>query len=446
MRTLHQEEQIHVIDNEVTVEEIIKDIVGTKDISDPFYIFDVGDLVNKAIIWQQTLPRVKPFYAVKCNDNFFVLETLAAYGTNFGCASKAEIKKMLDLGVDPSRIIFANPAKMASHIKYAKSKGVDLTTFDNELELYKIKSIHPSCNLVIQIRCDATEVQCPLGIKFGCDPQTEAPALMAMAHDLDLNIVGVSFHVGSGCNEPAAFRRAIAASAVIFKYAQELGFKNMHLLNIGGGFPGNRNTSTFTTEIRDIINDALNEWFPPNNGVTVIAEPGRYFVASAFTLSTKIHSIKNRTNDERHIMYFINDGVYGSFNSILYDHSVVEPKPLYDYSSSRPIYESSIWGPTCDGLDKVVDCANMPLLGLGDWITFENMGAYTIPAASTFNGFSLPKVFAIAKQRIWDMLKNLMPITEEHFTTVPIVATIKMLRPESDEDDTWDENILLDNR
>ncbi|XP_022182455.1 ornithine decarboxylase-like [Myzus persicae] len=171
----------------------------------------------------------------------------------------------------------------------------------------------------------------------------------------------------------------------------------MHLLNIGGRFPGNKNTSTFTTQIADIINDALNKWFPPNNGVTVIAEPGRYFVASAFTLSTKIHSIKNRSNDERHIMYFINDVVYGSFNSILYDHTV-------DYSSTRPIYESSICGPTCHGLDKVVVFANMPLLGLGDWITFEDMGAYTIPAASTFNGFSLPKVFSIAKQRIWLVL------------------------------------------
>jgi len=77
------------------------------------------------------------------------------------------------------------------------------------------------------------------------------------------------------------------------------------------------------------VNDALNEWFPPNNGVTIIAEPGRYFVTSAFTLSTKILSIKNHSNDENHIMYFINDGVYGSFNSVLYDHSDVIPKSLY---------------------------------------------------------------------------------------------------------------------
>lgn len=97
--------------------------------------------------------------------------------------------------------------------------------------------------MIIRIRCDATETQCPLGIKYGCDPQTEAPILLELARDLGLSVVGVSFHVGSGCNEPAAFRRAINASAATFHLAQQLGFLNMYLLDIGGGFPGNKNTS-----------------------------------------------------------------------------------------------------------------------------------------------------------------------------------------------------------
>jgi len=97
--------------------------------------------------------------------------------------------------------------------------------------------------MVIRIRCDANDTQCPLGIKYGCDPHTEAPALLTLARDLDLSVVGVSFHVGSGCNESVAFRRAIATAASIFRMAQQLGFMNMYLLNIGGGFPGNKNTS-----------------------------------------------------------------------------------------------------------------------------------------------------------------------------------------------------------
>lgn len=76
------------------------------------------------------------------------------------------------------------------------------------------------------------------------------------------------------------------------------------------------------------MNDALDEWFPPSNGVTIIAEPGRFFVASAFTLATRIHSIKKRTNYDEHIMYFINDGIFGSFSTLRYDNTIVVPTPL----------------------------------------------------------------------------------------------------------------------
>lgn len=73
-----------------------------------------------------------------------VLEVLAAMGTGFDCASKMEINKVLSLGVNSDRIIFANPAKPASHIRHASSMGIDLMTFDNEVELHKIKKYYPN--------------------------------------------------------------------------------------------------------------------------------------------------------------------------------------------------------------------------------------------------------------------------------------------------------------
>lgn len=66
----------------------------------------------------------------------------------------------------------------------------------------------------------------------------------------------------------------------------------------------------------------------------MIAEPGRFYVASAFTLATNIHSKRSVRTDENspttvtHNMYYINDGVYGSFNCLLYDHQHVTPIPL----------------------------------------------------------------------------------------------------------------------
>jgi len=79
-----------------------------------------------------------------------------------------------------------------------------------------------------------------------------------------------------------------------------------------------------------VVNSALDKYFPDPELVRVIAEPGRFYVASAFILATNIHSKREVPNgkDVSHIMYYINDGVYGSFNSLLYDHSKVTPIPL----------------------------------------------------------------------------------------------------------------------
>ena len=166
---------------------------------------------------------------------------------------------------------------------------------------------------------------------------------------------------------------------------------NMTLLDLGGGYPGNRGSSI--NEIANIINGALDQYFPDGCGVDIIAEPGRYYVASAFTLATRVFGRRQLTNDDDESMsyfYYINDGVYGSFNCMLYDHATVTPILLEPRSA--PKYTCSIWGPTCDGLDQIASDIELPLIDVDDWVVFEDMGAYTLAAAGTFNGFPVPKV------------------------------------------------------
>lgn len=89
-------------------------------------------------------------------------------------------------------------------------------------------------------------------------------------------------------------------------------------------------------------------------------------------------------------MYFINDGVYGSFNCNLYDHKIAVPLTIKTFNNDY--HKSSVWGPTCDALDLVCDNVILPNMNIDDVLMFENMGAYTLPIASPFNGFPLPTV------------------------------------------------------
>ena len=59
-----------------------------QDDKDAFYVADLGDILKKHLRWLKALPRVTPFYAVKCNDSRTIVKTLAAIGTGFDCASK----------------------------------------------------------------------------------------------------------------------------------------------------------------------------------------------------------------------------------------------------------------------------------------------------------------------------------------------------------------------
>ena len=382
---------------------------GREDKDDAFFIADLSDIVRKYKTWIKELPRVEPFYAVKCNDDVGILSTLAELGTGFDCASKAEISKIMNLKVSPSRVIYANPCKQASHIRSAAKHSVDMMTFDNITELHKIKANHPNAKLVVRILPpDGTKAQCELGMKFGAPPK-DVPKLLRTAKELDLNVIGVSFHVGSGCYDPTAFPAAVASARAVFDMGEQAGFE-FDLLDIGGGFPGQKTAKISFEAICAPLRSALDTYFPASKGVRIIAEPGRFFVASAFTLAVNIIAkravVGNVVTDEckggdiePKFMYYVNDGVYGSFNCLLFDHAEVLPQLVQpdDYTDS-PNFTCSIWGPTCDGIDCISEETVLPEMFTGDWLIFRDMGAYTMCAASAFNGMPKPLAFYVINE------------------------------------------------
>merc|ERR1719265_1762266 len=90
--------------------------------------------------------------------------------------------------------------------------------------------------------------------------------------------------------------------------------------------------------------------------------------------------------------YWITDGLYGSMNCVIYDHAFLKPFPLKGVQEGEETYSSTIFGPTCDGLDTVVRDTMLPELSNGDWIGFRDMGAYSIAGATDFNGIKVSSV------------------------------------------------------
>ncbi|XP_063696444.1 ornithine decarboxylase 1-like [Culicoides brevitarsis] len=423
MKLIPKDDDInYVVEEKADVWKIIQELCQHGPHDNPFYIMSLDDLVFKFNLWMSKMPRVKPHYAVKCNDTSIVLATLAALGCGFDCASKMEIAKVLDLGVHPDRIIFANPTKPSSHIRHAAKENVQTMTFDSEIELSKIKLYYPDAKLVLRIRCDAERSQCPLGKKFGCDPFTEAPSIIEAAQRMGLDVIGISFHVGSGCSDYPIYYKAIKIARDLFDFALTLGYE-FKLLDIGGGFPGDNNKIYQIDEVAQYVNSAIDEFFPKDCGVEIISEPGRFFVASAYTLVTNIHSKKaviSEVTGKTHMMYYINDGVYGSFNCQLYDHQKCVPLLLKDQvkKAKKLTYPSIIWGPTCDALDQITNEIELPNMNIGDYVVFENMGAYTMCCASAFNGFPVPTSHVYVGQSTLEMLEPLLPADSPYLSLI----------------------------
>lgn len=245
---------------------------------DAFFVADLGDVYRQHLRWKKHLGRVIPHFAVKCNPDPMVIKLLAALGTGFDCASKSEIEVVLNAGVDPSRIIYAQPCKTKSYLRYTAKENVKQMTFDNSDELYKIKAIFPDAELYLRIFTDDSQSLCRLSQKFGAHMDT-APELLALAKELDLNIAGVAFHVGSGASDPSAFLKAVSDARSIFDQAIALGF-NPHTLDVGGGFV----SETFN-DMAAVLSEAVDTHFPPS--IRIIQSTRKINMRSNFPLSSR---------------------------------------------------------------------------------------------------------------------------------------------------------------
>lgn len=350
-----------------------------------FYVYDLRNVEESMSIWENEMPNIAPYYAVKCNPNPILIQKLASLGANFDCASPHEIDLVIQQGISPSRILYANPCKRCCDIEYAYAKGVTMTTFDSVCELQKIANVAPKMSVMLRLYANDPTAQCVLSNKFGAK-QADWDQLLDAARSLQLDLFGISFHVGSGASSPEAFHHAIAQARALYDTAQVYGY-TPNIIDLGGGF----SRKTITKMARE-IQRALATQFPFN--CKIIAEPGRFFAETCATLYTRVIGLRESPSTSE-MFCTITDGVYGSFNNIVYDHAQVPYPVMLNANGDKKhgdMIHTTVFGPTCDGFDTLTTCM-LPKVSLGDFLVFRDMGAYTIAGACNFNGiqFMTPK-------------------------------------------------------
>lgn len=343
----------------------------------PLLVLSLEQIEKNYRLLRTHLPRVKVFYAIKANPHRRILELMRDLGSNFDVASDGEIMELSSLGVDGSRMIYANPMKTVNGLRACRNAGVGKMTFDSAGEIDKMARECPGATVLLRIRIDNSSAHVDLNKKFGA-AREQALELLLKARDAGLDAAGIAFHVGSQTTSADPYLYALDIAREIFEEAAAAGMQ-LRIMDIGGGFPIPEPKVRFNLqEMLNQINARLDEDFP---GVEIWAEPGRFICGTAVNLITSVIGVTERGGQP---WYFLDEGLYGTFSGVLFDKWDFK---LISFKEGEQV-AATFAGPSCDSLDIMFRGKMTVRQEEGDLILVPICGAYTSASATTFNGFS----------------------------------------------------------
>jgi ornithine decarboxylase len=364
---------------------------------EPVHLFSEAELARKLSIFVDGFPG-EVSYAVKCNDGPELLAALGRLGlANYDVASVYEMDSVRAAVPNPV-FHYHNPVKSRAEITAAYWRhGVRRFAADDAAEVAKLADVLPnSGNIEIAIRFRLPKlVTTEAGpahdftSKFGASPD-ESVELLHQVVACGFAPV-LTFHPGSQCMDPSAYRRHILAAAEIARAADV----RLTALNVGGGFP-----SRYVGQVPaalgvyfKAITEAADEAFGAGSVPKLECEPGRGLVASSTSVLTRVKAVRPRTGE-----IFLNDGVYGSLMEV-YQVPVLRPSHRVIRNGAvlvEAFVPFTVYGPTCDPLDKMPHLMLLPAdIEEGDFIEFGGLGAYGSATSTRFNGYGAAAVIDV---------------------------------------------------
>ncbi|CAD6196279.1 unnamed protein product [Caenorhabditis auriculariae] len=405
-REMFNEQSVMVVSSPHNPTQMARHVVDHVSSQNPFFVMDVAAVQRHLEAWRSGMPRVRSGFPVKYNADPILARLLANNDdVIFEVASIEELQMALDY-VDSSRIVLSSPLLTRKSIRAAGEVGCGVIVIESLKQLNDVASYALHSEILLAVSFDPQ-------VEVGCSLE-DVLEIFEMARILGVHLTGICFELGSSATANC-YAKALKETRKLFDEAKMMGLA-MSRIGMGNISITRDFASVDYKMLCSSIETTLNELFPLCyfSNVEVFANAGSFLVMNAFSLCTNVIGkqaleAKQITNDDFDdgvgFVYQTNEGVYGSFGCRLLD---VNPlcKPLHESEMPEEMEEQhfgTIVGPSLDDMDVAQEVLRCRQLRVGEWLLWEEMGAFTIPIQS--DQPALP-VYYYAGRECWDRLMN----------------------------------------
>jgi diaminopimelate decarboxylase len=373
----------------------------------PTYIYDLGDIKTRFEAYRSALGALNSsiHYAMKANSHPLLLKRLASWGAGVDTVSAGEVKRAIEAGFKPEKIIFSGVAKTKKEIEYAVSQGIKQINVESPAELRRIveiaRKLGKKIDVAFRMNPDVdpkTHPYITTGFrenKFGMD-ESFLPELIATLRDSKdyVQLRGLTMHIGSLLFDLGVLKEALEKTLLVHSHLEEQGF-TLDRFDIGGGLGIRYETDDVTDEMQmlktygDMVTQVFTSRFGAKPKIEILAEPGRIIVARSGLLVSEVQYVKRAPAKTFAV---VDTGMHHLLRPALYQakHRILPVAPSHSAPQSYDVV-----GPICESSDVLAKNVSLPEVKEGDLLAIADAGAYGFAMANTYNSHELPSEVVI---------------------------------------------------
>ena len=368
-----------------------------KEIETPFYLYDINLLRQtlESVVYESNKYNYKVHYAIKANNDDYLLSFIKEYGIGIDCASGNEVRKAIEMGFDPKTVVYAGVGKKDKEIRYALEQEILAINCESIEELQVVDALAAEMGKKADVG---------LRVNPDIDPKTnhcidtgQADSKFGIAYDeilenvelikslKNINIIGIHIHIGSQIRELHVFENMCNKANAIVEKLESLGF-SFRMVDVGGGLginydvPENEPIPNFAS-LFAIVREYLNV-----GDKEVHFEFGRSIVGECGELIASVLFNKTTATGRRLLIIdasmteLIRPMLYGSYHNI------------ENITSEEDVFKKyTVVGTACESTDVFDENISLKKSKRGDLLAIKSAGAYGRSMASEYNMHELPK-------------------------------------------------------